>query len=133
MTINVDSSKQKIIESVMAFPLEDVLKKYSIQHSIPIEIAREHEREIKRFLALCILNPKSEYGMRGPIDEIWHTFILFTKKYHDFCNNIAGFYIHHFPSVPGDKSSDEKPYLKFLKDYKDTFGEEAPSRYWSSP
>lgn len=119
----------------MSFPIEDVLKKYSKQHSIPIEIAREHEREMKRFLALCIISPNAIYGMRGPVDEIWHTFILFTKRYHEFCDDVAGRFLHHNPSVPGarDKPADEKAYLRFLQDYKDLFGEEAPPQYWPTP
>ena len=33
------------------------------------------------------------------IDKMWHTFILFTKDYQDFCQDNFGFFIHHYPSV----------------------------------
>ncbi|MEL6868036.1 MAG: hypothetical protein AAFP19_26670 [Bacteroidota bacterium] len=29
------------------------------------------------------------------IDEMWHTFILFTKEYHDFCMKYFGRFLHH--------------------------------------
>ncbi len=29
------------------------------------------------------------------LDEMWHTFILFTNDYADFCNQFFGHYIHH--------------------------------------
>ena len=45
-------NKEKIIETAMCFPMGDLLRKYCMEHSLPIETARQHEREIKRFLAL---------------------------------------------------------------------------------
>lgn len=124
MTTQVNDRKQvdktKVIETVMSFPMDDVLKKYSKEQSLPIEVAREHEREIKRFLALSVINHNTNYMMSGPMDEIWHTFILFTKKYHEFCHQVAGRYIHHFPSVPGEKQTDIKNYVQLLDDYKAT-------------
>lgn len=33
------------------------------------------------------------------IDEMWHTFILITIDYHDFCNHYFGSYMHHVPEV----------------------------------
>ena len=38
------------------------------------------------------------------IDEMWHTFILHTKEYIDFCVKYFGGYLHHEPN-PKDKSS----------------------------
>lgn len=38
--------------------------------------ARRHQGELKRFWTLSGVNSRS-YGMRGPIDNLWHRFILF--------------------------------------------------------
>src|SRR5215471_9155262 len=116
MTNQVNYNKQdnnaKIIETAMSFPLDDLLSKYCMEHSLPMETAREHEREIKRFLVLSVINSSTKYVMSGPMDELWHSFILFTKKYHDFCYLVAG------------------GYMQLLQDYKVLFGEEPPSQYW---
>jgi hypothetical protein len=32
------------------------------------------------------------------MDEMWHTFVLFTRDYHDFCERYFGFYLHHTPT-----------------------------------
>jgi len=134
MTNQVNYNKQdnyaKIIETAMSFPMDDLLRKYCMQHALPIETAREHEREIKRFLVLSVINSSTKYVMSGPMDELWHSFILFTKKYHDFCYLVAGHYIHHAPSIPSDKPNDFGGYLQLLQDYKVLFGEEPPSQYW---
>ena len=88
MTNQINDSRQdnktKVIETAMSFPMDDLLRKYCMEHSVTIETAREHEREIKRFLALSVINSSTKYVMSGPMDELWHSFILFTKKYHDF-------------------------------------------------
>ena len=137
MTIQVDDRKQgnkaKIVETAMSFPMDDLLKKYCMEHSLPIETACEHEREIKRFLALSVINYSTKYVMSGPMDELWHSFILFTKKYHEFCYLVAGHYIHHAPSVPNEESIDFRGYIQLLQDYKVLFGEEPPPQYWPRP
>ena len=42
------------------------------------------------------------------VDEAWHTFILFTKDYHKFCNEVFGKYFHHMPSISGGYKNDIK-------------------------
>jgi hypothetical protein len=137
MKNQINDSKQdkkaKIIETAMSFSMDDLLRKYCMKHSLPIEIGREHEREIKRFLALSVINSSTKYVMSGPMDELWHSFILFTKKYHDFCYLVAGHYIHHAPSIPSDKPNDFGGYMQLLQDYKVLFGEEPPTQYWPRP
>lgn len=127
------ADRKKIIDRAMSFPMDEVLKKYSKEQSLPLEIAREHEREIKRFLILSVINPQTRYLMAGPMDEIWHMFILFTRKYREFCNSVAGYFIDHFPSVPGEKPQDMKDYVKLLEDYKIVFGEDPPPQFWPRP
>jgi len=54
------------------------------------------------FLALVKLEPESHYGPSALVDIGWHTFILYTKPYAAFCQDLAGHFIHHDPTdVPG--------------------------------
>src|SRR5215216_881231 len=46
------------------------------------------------------------------IDEMWHTFILCTKEYNDFCDRYFGFYIHHKPTSKEDKKKFEEEFQK---------------------
>jgi len=48
------------------------------------------------------------------VDEAWHTFILFTKDYFKFCNEVFGYYLHHSPSISGGYKND-------LKDIENTY------------
>ena len=122
-------SHEQVIERAMAFPMGPILERYGKEQGLSAELAREHEREIKRFLLVKALHPDRHYGMAGPIDELWHTFIIFTRQYIDFCNSIAGGYIHHAPVVVGE----ERPtdiYELFLRDYESTFKEVPPPHIW---
>jgi hypothetical protein len=31
------------------------------------------------------------------VDELWHSFILFTPQYLSFCEDVMGFFVHHQP------------------------------------
>lgn len=50
------------------------------------------------FLRLCATAPGQGFGPSELVDIGWHTFILYTRSYADFCQRIGGRYIHHEPS-----------------------------------
>jgi hypothetical protein len=129
------NTRKQTIQWGMAFPMEVITQRYSRDHGIPIKVARTHEQEIKRFLILCALNTDMPYAMRGPMDNIWHTFLMFTKDYMSFCEGLAGGFIHHVPADVDEDSPDESKerYLQFLVDYEAEFGEAPPEHLWPRP
>lgn len=69
--------------------------------------------DLKRFLWLYAIqeqkkieNPEEEIADVGfsqsmlIIDEIWHSFILYTKFYEEFCNEYFGGFLHHPTPAP---------------------------------
>ena len=38
------------------------------------------------------------------IDEMWHTFLLYSKDYYDFCHQYLGRMIHHRPTPRAKKN-----------------------------
>ena len=72
------------------------------------------------------------------IDEMWHSFILITKQYADFCDHYFGEFIHHIPEVGEeidkshvvDKEAFEKELSLFLSYIYDTLGEETVVRWF---
>lgn len=128
---------QKVIKLAESYNIADVMQRYKDNTRLPDDVLKEHEREIKRFLVMCSVNPGA-YGMRGPLDELWHTFIIFTSLYARFCITLGGDFIHHLPEMPsesgGSKGEGSKgSYMEFLKDYQQAFGEEAPAGLWPRP
>lgn len=124
------------MQMAIQFDMSDVLERYAETTRLPPDVLKEHEREIKRFLALASSKP-GRYGMRGPLDELWHTFIIFTKKYADFCRVMGVDFIHHLPDRPKaskkEKQKVNNSYVQFLRDYERTFKEEPPAHLWPRP
>lgn len=58
------------------------------------------------------------YEEMKAIDDLWHTFLLFTKDYQVFCNEyLNGYFFHHQPSEEGARVVDKKVYLNHLEKY----------------
>ena len=88
--------------------------------------------EFKKYIAILVINNRK--GTRVEmvselVDEVWHTFILFTNEYKKFCNTIFGEYIHHEPNVSSRYGVDPLfPYKKkqstefFYEQYETYFG-----------
>jgi hypothetical protein len=46
--------------------------------------------------------------VNNKIDQMWHSFLLFTKDYREFCNCYCGIFLDHAPSDHTDKSKSLK-------------------------
>ena len=55
------------------------------------------EIEYKKFLALKRSYPDKEVVPNKQVDLFWHQHILDTQKYAEDCENIFGYFLHHFP------------------------------------
>ena len=57
------------------------------------------------FLAACADNPRAGLAPSPEVDKGWHAFILHTADYAEFCDRVAGRFIHHLPDEPGEEDS----------------------------
>lgn len=82
-------------------------------------------REFKRYAALSQISTDNPLGMASKdVDEVWHQFILFTKSYHNFCNDLLGGYLHHSPHTSKTPTDAKKEGVKnFVSAYQQIFGE----------
>lgn len=101
------------INSVLTYTNPMLLKRYTKDYPNNTLSAGEALHELLNYLWLCHqysieLNhceqasslPKftcAMYEEMSDIDDMWHTFILHTKDYMDFCHNYFGHFIHHLP------------------------------------
>ena|SRR5690554_5321442 len=77
----------------------------------------EVQQAIKYYRNFLVLNVK--YGNKEiiippslEIDEIWHHHILDTRRYIVDCENIFGYYFHHYPYF-GTRGTNDKKALDF--------------------
>lgn len=126
----------RVYETALDFNVSPILARYQREQSLPFDIVSDHHVELMRYLSMSAvgLSEKRYYGMLGAVDELWHTFVIFTRDYAAFCDKVAGQFLHHIPVV-GNHPSDAKldSYLLFLTDYEDVFSQTAPKVYWPVP
>lgn len=70
--------------------------------SMERSLAERVMNEALGFLQLCALEPDMAYGPSDTVDPGWHTFLMYTSDYAEFCDRLAGRFIHHNPTdIPG--------------------------------
>jgi len=115
-----------------------VASRFSKKYNIDIETSNQILEDAKRFLLLSANNPGKMFITPELfiIDQMWHTFLLFTHDYHRFCKENVGRYLHHQPTVSNktiETSDDENTYLNNLKEMYaiiyDTYGEDTLVRW----
>ncbi len=114
--------------------LDKIKSRYMEEHSVDADYAGRMEKELKRFLIICAEYSDGKIGMAGPIDDLWHTFIIFTYDYEEFCNQLNGKLIHHVPFTDADKAMPSKneltAYERFLTLYEEVFEEKPNENIW---
>lgn len=103
-------------DRVLSYENDGIVKKYSRDYNVSINTARDRFEELKKFLFIC----KKYEGSFSPskvIDDIWHTFILFTKDYQIFCSQYLGGFIHHSPDIDISEKSKKANNRKYRNLY----------------
>src|SRR5947208_1283923 len=91
------------LDEVLAYRHPGVVRRYRKEHGASEQEAEEVFREMLKWLYLChralASGPEGFACAVGPelamIDEMWHTFLLFTRDYADFCERHFGTFLHH--------------------------------------
>ncbi|WP_262700473.1 MULTISPECIES: glycine-rich domain-containing protein [Streptomyces] len=71
-------------------------------HDIAPSLAERIAAQTAAFLATCANNTDQPLVPSKAIDIGWHAFILHTRDYADFCQRVAGHFIHHVPTDPAE-------------------------------
>jgi hypothetical protein len=71
-------------------------KRIAIEHHFDPEMAERCMDQGLAFLAACAASTES-LSPSLAADIGWHTFILYTREYAEFCEQVAGRFIHHVP------------------------------------
>jgi hypothetical protein len=88
-----------LVQRLEAYDMSFVFERLASTEYFTALERRLLEREFKRFIALAGFGIYP-LAMIGPVvDEVWHQFILFTKKYREFCLSTVGLFIGHTPDT----------------------------------
>lgn len=78
--------------------------------------------EFRKYLILIVKGHRRLAMISPKVDEVWHTFILFTEDYASFCEKVFGFFLHHHPALPS-QPLDPGSIKRFMKAYEGEFGD----------
>jgi hypothetical protein len=105
------------LDDVLAYHNKGVIRRYCKEHDATQQEAEEVFRETLKWLYLChkavaggfacAITPELE-----KVDWMWHTFLLFTLDYAEFCDRYFGTFIHHIPTEDEDEAEVEEETLR---------------------
>ena len=122
-----------LFKAVMQLDLEPI--KMKLMHAASgegwsLEKANAVEKEYRRFLCLMKIYPDEDTAPLVDVDTFWHYHILDTMKYAADCEQVFGYFLHHYPYV-GMRGEDDEQFRLDSGDrmrdlYEATFGEAYP-------
>lgn len=83
--------------------------------------------EFRRYLAVTLIVPEYVGMFSKPVDDVWHTCLLFSRLYADLCQQVLGEFLHHEPSAEAEPTS-RHGQREFEEAYGAMFG--PPGRLW---
>src|SRR5713101_1229347 len=128
-------SVEQIVAAIQALDLEPIKFKlmdteegqgWSREYVDQMEIA------YRRFLTLSVKYSEETIAPSKDVDKFWHGHILDTMKYAEDCQNVFGYFLHHFPYF-GMRGEEDAANLAEAgrttkRLYAQEFGEAIPSR-----
>jgi hypothetical protein len=108
------------LADVLAYRNPGVVRRYCREHAATQQEAEEVFRETLKWLYLCYRSATD--GPEGfactmlpeieKIDWMWHTFLLFTRDYAEFCERYFGMFLHHVPNEAEDAALPDDETLR---------------------
>lgn len=125
-----------LMQRALEVQLPRVLDRYMAEKGVSPDEAKKHAAELFRYLVLRARNPDARYPLAsGPVDNLWHNFLLFTQEYAGFCQYVCGEFIHHQPGPPCPTSAEveeaQRDFDKFVEVYQNTYSKSPPPDLWA--
>jgi hypothetical protein len=98
------------VREVLAYSNPDIVERIARDYGMTVEQAEPVFRDTIRFLYLAGATDARTLAPTKIIDKGWHSFLLFTRDYAEFCDRYFGHFIHHAPR----RSSDPPPKVNHL-------------------
>lgn len=120
------------LSNIMQYTNPHVIARYTQDYPNHTLCAEEAFQEVLKFLWLCYQHQKEKnqcpedeslqfvcaiHFEMSEIDDMWHTFILFTQDYMTFCHDYFGQYMHHLPATEEDEESSDEVFEGDLTKY----------------
>ncbi len=139
------------LNKLMSYKNNKIISRYRKDYPTAKMNAEEALQEFMKFVWLCHKHRVEKkiraddnslnfscaiHAEMSDIDNMWHTFLLFTKDYHDFCNHyLDGVFFHHEPLMNSDDNvfdkNDEEELTLYLSYIYDNLGEDTLIKWFN--
>ncbi len=127
-TVVATRSPAETASAAMSWREPRLVRRYATRFGVTAEEAEACFAALCQFLVVCAAADEP----RAPsceVDEMWHIALLFSRAYHDFCEQRLGRFIHHEPL---DGPADEELYAATRAQAQALFGK-LDERFWPDP
>ena len=128
--MNANNRLEEVLQAAMDIDLDPIKRKLMHRASgegWSLEKADAVEKAYRRFLCLMKMYPDEATAPLVDVDTFWHYHILDTMKYASDCQQVFGYFLHHYPYVGMGDEEDEQFRLdsgdRMRTLYEATFGE----------
>lgn len=112
-----------LVTRVLSYEHPELIERLKRELRLTVADAQALFEDLKRFLALCGLRPDGEFVPTPTIDAAWHNFILYTRDYAAFCDEMFGQFLHHRPKSYFTTETHEQEFAETLVFAGKVFGE----------
>lgn len=140
------------LATMLSYQNEAILARFQIDFPDSRLQASEALRELMKYIWLCCLHQKEQQQYPGDqallfncvmhdemsdIDNMWHTFLLFTQDYFDFCQQyLDGIFFHHVPFSGAEEEipieNYEQELTRYLSYIQKNLGEETLKKWFDA-
>lgn len=102
----MNTTKSIDVQELKKYHNEDVIRRFMDNYDIDYQTSLDIFQELKKFFYLLHLYGDkifmNEYMF--VLDEMWHTFLMYTDEYYRFCNTYFGRLLAHTPASYKEKT-----------------------------
>lgn len=84
------------VESAMQWKADEIVRRYCKDHGVGGDEGLACFESFKQFLVVCATRGEVSAPSES-VDDMWHTALLFTRSYREYCETHLGTFIHHEP------------------------------------
>lgn len=114
------------VEAILSWHSDPIVARYSSTSGQSRDDSLACFEAWKQFMAVNAIRGTGNSVPSRPVDDMWHTALVFTEVYRDFCATYVGRFIDHNPH----EHSDPDGYFATRDVAAELFGELDP-RFWT--
>lgn len=122
--LRLTAEQVRMLRALQDYDLTPVRNRLQKDGAMPSTWLDDAVLEFRRYLALRAIFPGQSLQMFSrQIDTVWHTCLLFSRLYADFCAQAFGHFVHHEPTTePAGAQQLEADWAAFQTAYEAAFG-----------